>query len=1000
MELRRRRCSSLQNILISSEDNEANEGEILRQTFIYDLQQGKNKHSWKRSMSDDNILMRSYQSYHRSFLDVQTMCSERSVTVERSDTLATLKSPLCSPETDIYAAPFNSPSTIAGHDASPTLSASVWDAETSSVEDARSPSILVEEVEEESGVERSRAGSYEAHSPRSSLSSVSTVITDYFKRRHAVVHIDDEKNELSHLSARLSHRTYDRGMFHRGSRYSHTSDRSSISTSTGTDANSVSAADSKGKIRLYKTNSYENSMNRLSSFSNEKEFLNSVTYASDCLSPDRAEFINRRPSDQRNEAFPSLRRDSSRTDARRTSSFGWQQRQTSTRFDSVFSIASQNSRKFAGRQTSTFANSASDVTVDIESESDSVSINERPRSLTSTASSTRSATASLLTSRSLDRRLSLPTSKELTLRYWYRSLIFLETLEDDVVEAELTRQRRLSIPANFWSTLIHALPSEGTEVNISAKHSYPDIGEVSDPARRLTPGELLFQRATFFGTIIAINLVCLMGSLFSNSHQWVLALITFVKCKDVLSAVLSPLCFYAAPIMRWVWPPRPVETQWILTLIPAYSESEEQIVKTIFSLRDNQVEPHKQVMCVMLDGKPRDIKGKFTRHICSFSRPYVTFKWKKNVFKIDVGFIEDVPVIVFDKEKNAGKKDSLIVCHDLFNYPRDNIHQWTKLLRDEIWEYIMPVLVPDGPEGPFTRFDMVFCTDADSIIHNGAVASLANALARDKKAIAACGLVLVELEPGLEWSIWNLYQQFQYCFGQFVRRRAEATWGKVTCLPGCITMIAVRPECAGAIRKYAEPVVGIPVIHHQVQYLGTDRRLTYSLLSQSKGLHTLFVPEAVSETVAPQSLTHYLSQRRRWGSNAYFNNWFYCMGENMTLITRVAAFIEVVRLSLVYYRASNTIMFIKNMIVASTNGSFDVMAILPVLIVSQATTISFMLVMLQQPALRPRAHKLLLGFTINKFISPFMSMAVFTKVAKNVGSQGISYNIISRLHLP
>lgn len=32
-------------------------------------------------------------------------------------------------------------------------------------------------------------------------------------------------------------------------------------------------------------------------------------------------------------------------------------------------------------------------------------------------------------------------------------------------------------------------------------------------------------------------------------------------------------------------------------------------------------------------------------------------------------------------------------------------------------------------------------------------------------------------------------------------------------------MMAVRPEMAGAIRKYSEPVTGELVIHHQVQYL-------------------------------------------------------------------------------------------------------------------------------------------------------------------------------------
>ncbi|ESU18099.1 hypothetical protein SNK03_13652 [Fusarium graminearum] len=78
---------------------------------------------------------------------------------------------------------------------------------------------------------------------------------------------------------------------------------------------------------------------------------------------------------------------------------------------------------------------------------------------------------------------------------------------------------------------------------------------------------------------------------------------------------------------------------------------------------------------------------------------------------------------------------------------------------------------------------------------------LANALANNQNAIAACGLVLVELEPGYEWSVWNLYQQFQYTFGQYVRRRAEHYIGKVTCLPGCITMISVREEMGGAIQK-------------------------------------------------------------------------------------------------------------------------------------------------------------------------------------------------------
>lgn len=161
------------------------------------------------------------------------------------------------------------------------------------------------------------------------------------------------------------------------------------------------------------------------------------------------------------------------------------------------------------------------------------------------------------------------------------------------------------------------------------------------------------------------------------------------------------------------------------------------------------------------------------------------------------------------------------------------------------------------------------------------------------------------------------------------------------------------------------------------------------MLSQGKKLHTLFVPEAISETVAPQSLQHYLSQRRRWGSNAYFNNYFYWMGEKMIVITRIAASIEVIRLSFVYYRILNSILFVKGL-----TESFSFIKILPLLVVSQLPTAWFMFcVFCLEDELKKRAHKLLIGYCINKCISPLISITVFTKVAKNLGSQG-TYSMI------
>ncbi|KAH8893906.1 hypothetical protein GQ53DRAFT_859947 [Thozetella sp. PMI_491] len=514
---------------------------------------------------------------------------------------------------------------------------------------------------------------------------------------------------------------------------------------------------------------------------------------------------------------------------------------------------------------------------------------------------------------------------------------------------------------------------------IGEKEEYPDIEDPVDPARVLTRKDLIKQRILFFSIVLFLNLAFAMIELFAHHGTIIFVAILFIKSKDFLSAIITPIGLMVRSGYHFVKPLTPVPSQWILSLIPAYSESEEQIVKTIFSLRDNEVEPHRQVMVVLLDGKPRDVRKHMTRIVREFHRPYVSLKFQRGVLNIIAGFMEDMPVIVIEKVKNAGKKDSLVLCHDLFNYPRPNMPLYTKLLRGEMWQDILPILT--GVPG-FSQFNMVFCTDADSTIYKGAVARLANAIKRDQNAIAACGLVLVEYEPGYEWSFWNLYQQFQYTFGQYVRRRAEGFIGKVTCLPGCITMIAVREEMAGAIRKYAEPITGPLVIHHQVQYLGTDRRLTYSMLSQSKKLRTLFEPEAVSETVAPQSLEHYLSQRRRWGSNAYFNNYFYLMGESMIPITRIAACVEVFRLTMVYYRILNTCLFIKGL---TKQANF--LKILPLLIIGQLPSMWFLASTFLEKELKKRARKLILGYLINKCISPFMSVIVFTKIAKNLGSQ-------------
>lgn len=196
-------------------------------------------------------------------------------------------------------------------------------------------------------------------------------------------------------------------------------------------------------------------------------------------------------------------------------------------------------------------------------------------------------------------------------------------------------------------------------------------------------------------------------------------------------------------------------------------------------------------------------------------------------------------------------------------------------------------------------------------------------------------------------------------------------------------MIVVRPEMGLAVTEYARPVTEHNLFRHQVQYLGTDRRLTWCMMSQGKHLRTIFVPDAISETVVPDGVSHYLSQRRRWASNAYFNDYFYLLGPRQRLITRLFAAVDIVRLTLVYYRVFNTGYFLHGLI---TN--FYVLKIIPTLIVTKTPAMWYLLmVLIREPLLRKRFHKIILGMCINQLISPVLSVIVFTNVIFHIGSQ-------------
>ena len=453
------------------------------------------------------------------------------------------------------------------------------------------------------------------------------------------------------------------------------------------------------------------------------------------------------------------------------------------------------------------------------------------------------------------------------------------------------------------------------------------------------------------------------------------AIIIVLKSKDVIMSMMHTVYIIAVFFVRLF--ARKTDTTDdackgnTVSIIPVYSETKEQVTGTITSIIQNVQRPMNNVLCVICDGKDVCIQDVMTV-MAEETVQYMS--WKEHLITVQIwyGKVDSVPCMVMLKRQNQGKRDSLIVAHDLFNYPRHNMKSTNMMMRKSVRTKITELY-------GLKDFAYMFCTDADTIIAENSFSYLYETL-EARNAVACCGLVTIDFTEG-QWSFWNIFQNFQYLYGQYVRRATENLYGKVTCLPGCITMFKVHPSASDAISMYSQLPHKDELLKTIVQLLGTDRRLTNSFLFQNKSMLTVFEPRAKCFTVPPNQCYPYLTQRRRWGSNAYFNTLCIIFAPNTYLITRFFAAIDYLRMSLMFFRIFNTVLFLYELI-----ANFSWLAIIPCSVVVLYPITFFFAVAVGDGFLRPMIFKLILGYIYNRLASPLLSIMVFTNLFWNMGS--------------
>lgn len=174
-----------------------------------------------------------------------------------------------------------------------------------------------------------------------------------------------------------------------------------------------------------------------------------------------------------------------------------------------------------------------------------------------------------------------------------------------------------------------------------------------------------------------------------------------------------------------------------------------------------------------------------------------------------------------------------------------------------------------------TLYDFLLQIDADTDVAPDSATRFVAAFLHDTRLIGVCG----ETElANPKASMVTMMQVYEYYISHNLTKAFESLFGSVTCLPGCFSMYRIRDANSGkplfvsrdVVEAYSE--IRVDTLHTKnLLHLGEDRFLTTLLLKFHGRYKTKYISRAHAQTIAPDTWTVFLSQRRRWINSTVHN---------------------------------------------------------------------------------------------------------------------------------
>ncbi len=409
------------------------------------------------------------------------------------------------------------------------------------------------------------------------------------------------------------------------------------------------------------------------------------------------------------------------------------------------------------------------------------------------------------------------------------------------------------------------------------------------------------------------------------------------------------------------------KTKAIAAVIPCYNEPVEEIQNTISTLdaQEGLSSRTKIFHIIIFDGY--DVG--FTAFCDLLDDNHHTMHmqyacWNGKCISIDItcGILHNIPVVLICKLRNNGKKCSLIVADEILS----DVFYETAFFTEET-QHIIVSIRTFLHKHKITQLDVIFHTDADTIIHPLCIQRLTTHM-NVNGVDAVCGFVKVDFSNGHRLcNFWNNLQFCQYFADQLLKRRTELIFGGVTCMPGCNCIVNPNtPFFSAVIRNYRRLPNRNSLIQTVSRMIGTDRCYTKALLKE--GARVSMECNSVVYTSCPQSLGALYRQRKRWNSNAMSNAVCVLRSHRTKVLSKVNSFIDLLRLYFAPFRFAAMIGFFMQIMHCDTTQ----VILISLLILPPYLYVAGMCLFWEKEA----RLNILIGYVFNKMFTPFFSVYV------------------------